>query len=128
MDPLINKQANHTEFDSESFLNALQISDSFFPTGMITLSHALETFVDEEGVNSESNFKNLLADYLRHQIGITDSIALANSHKAAIARNLPEIVNIDWMLGAVKFAKDCKTDGKRNLLIRPPDCLILNEE
>ena len=117
----INKQANQAEFDSASFLNALQISDSFFPTGMVTLSHALETFVDEEGVNSVSNFKNLLEDYLRYQIGVTDSIALANSHKAAIVRNLPEIVKIDWMLGAVKFAKESRDSsiksGRRMLEI-----------
>ena len=94
--------------DDASFLHALQVSDSFFPTGMVTLSHALEAFVDEEKISAEGDFEELLEDYLCHQIGVTDSIALANTHRAAVQGDLQDIVRIDWMLSAMKLVKESK--------------------
>ncbi len=92
----------------DGFLHALQISDSFFPTGMVTLSHALETFVDEEQVTSEEDIEGLLEDYLRHQLGVADIVALGNAHRAAEQGDIQAVIEIDLTLTAMKLVKESR--------------------
>ena len=96
--------------DDKGFLFSLQIADSFFPTGMVALSHALETFADEEGIESEAEIDRLLGDYLCHQIAVADSVALANAHRAAEEADLPSIMMADRTLTAMKLAEESR-DG-----------------
>jgi len=115
------KDKRSPPLDDTSFLHALQVADSFFPTGMVTLSHALETYVDEETIHTKEDFEELLEDYLCHQIGGTDSIALANAHRAAVQGDLQAIVRIDWMLSAMKLVKESRDSsvksGRRMLAV-----------
>ena len=91
-----------------AFLRALQLSDSFFPTGMVTLSHGLETFVDEAIVATAEDFGNLLGDYLRHQLGPIDAVALAKGHEAAERGDVMVVIEVDHALYAMKLAKEAR--------------------
>ncbi|HNP72492.1 MAG TPA: hypothetical protein PKK15_15330, partial [Kouleothrix sp.] len=48
-----------------SLLAALQLADSFFPSGLYTQSHGMEAFVSA-GVAGPAQVAPLLASYLRH--------------------------------------------------------------
>ena len=106
--------------DDKGFLFSLQIADSFFPTGMVSFSHALETFVDEEGIESEADIERLLGDYLCHQIGLADSVALANAHRAAEEADLQSIMMADRMLTGMKLVEESREgsvkSGRRVLI------------
>lgn len=90
------------------FLRALQITDSFFPTGMVTLSHGLETFIQEEGISTEEEFEQLLEDYLRNQLGVGDAVALANAHRAADQGDMQAIIEIDLTLTSMKLVRESR--------------------
>ncbi len=72
---------------SVSFLNALQLSDTFFPTGLYTLSHGLEAFV-QAGLASKGNVEVLLRDYLENVLGPADGVAVSHAHRATEERDL----------------------------------------
>ena len=91
-----------------AFLRTLQLADSFFPTGMVTLSHGLEAFVDEGLVSTSEDFSALLSDYLRHQLGPTDAVALANAHEAAERSDIVTVVEVDHALISMKLAKEAR--------------------
>src|SRR5882672_7928061 len=50
--------------DDASLIAAFQLADSFFPSGMVTLSHGLETFLSIQP-SAHVNIAHLLDDYLR---------------------------------------------------------------
>src|SRR6266545_3009585 len=52
----------------------LQLSDSFFPTGMFTQSHGLESFV-AAGTAGEARIEPLLHGYLLHIAALGDALA-----------------------------------------------------
>jgi len=101
------------KLEGSAFLSALQIADSFFPLGTVTLSYGLETFVDEGGANSQEDFEQLLADYLTNLVGASDSVALANAYRAAAKNDLAEILDIDRMLYSVKLVKESRESSAR---------------
>ena len=43
-----------------SELTLMQLSDSFFPSGLYTMSNGLETIFDEKRASSESNIFDIL--------------------------------------------------------------------
>ena len=60
---------------------ALQLADSFFPSGTVTLSHGQETFLS--GQSAEIDLSQLLQDYLERKITPCDLVAYAHAYRAA---------------------------------------------
>src|SRR3954468_17804442 len=56
-----------------TLLATLQLADSFFPTGMFTQSHGLESFV-AAGVTSAAQLEPLLHSYLLHIAASGDAL------------------------------------------------------
>ena len=79
------------------FLNALQLSDSFFPTGLYTLSHGFEAFV-QAGLASKEDLEALLRDYLENVLGPADGVALSHAHRAVEGRDLGRLLEVDRRL------------------------------
>ena len=53
-------------------ISILQISDSFFPTGMYTTSNGLETLFYSKKINDANELRDLIKVYIEHQIGPAD--------------------------------------------------------
>ena len=51
----------------DSELTLMQLSDSFFPSGMYTMSNGLETVFDQKRVRSESDVHDFLENILEQQ-------------------------------------------------------------
>ncbi len=94
------------------FLSALQLSDSFFPTGMYTLSHGLEAFV-QTGLVSKAGVEALLLDYLENVVGPADAVALSLAHQATEVRDLMRLMEIDRRLFAMKLVKEAREASRR---------------
>ncbi len=97
---------------TEKFLNALQLSDSFFPTGLYTLSHGLEAFI-QAGLVSKADVEALLCDYLEQVLGPADGVALSHAHRAAEHRDLERLAVIDRRLFAMKLAREARESSRR---------------
>jgi urease accessory protein len=96
----------------EEFVSALQLSDTFFPTGLYTLSHGFEAFV-QAGLVSKANVEALLCDYLENVLGPADGVALAHAHRAAAGQNLGHLLEIDSRLFAMKLVREARESSRR---------------
>jgi len=96
----------------EAFLSALQFSDSFFPTGLYTLSHGFEAFV-QAGLASKSDVEALLRDYLENVLGPADGVALSHAHRAVEAQDLARLLEIDRRLSALKLVREAREASRR---------------
>lgn len=94
------------------FLGSLQLADSFFPSGLYTLSHGLEAFAQVEHLDADS-LTALLGDYLRHGVGPTDGVALACAHRAAGEGDLDLAARADLRLTAVKLSREARETSLR---------------
>jgi urease accessory protein len=97
---------------NEEFLSALQLSDTFFPTGLYTLSHGLESFV-QAGLVSKTGLEALLVDYLENVLGPADGAALSHAHRAAEAQDLARLLEMDRLLFALKLVREAREASRR---------------
>src|SRR3989475_5834498 len=93
-------------------LNALQLSDTFFPTGLYTLSHGLEAFV-QAGLVSKTEVEALVRDYLENVLGPADGVALSHAHRATEGRDLGRLIEIDRRLFAMKLIREARESSRR---------------
>lgn len=95
-----------------AFLSALQLSDTFFPTGLYTLSHGFEAFV-QAGLVSKAEVEALLRDYLENVLGPADGVALSHAHRATEGRDLGRLMEIDRRLFAMKLVREGREASRR---------------
>jgi len=95
-----------------AFLTSLQLSDTFFPTGLYTLSHGLESFVQARLV-SKSNLVELLLDYLESVLGSADTVAVSLAHRATEDRDILRLMEIDRQLFLMKLAREARESSRR---------------
>jgi urease accessory protein len=96
----------------EAFLSALQLSDTFFPTGLYTLSHGFEAFA-QAGLASKADVEPLLRDYLENVLGPADGVALSQAHRAAAGGDLGCLLDIDRRLLALKLTREAREASRR---------------
>jgi urease accessory protein len=94
------------------FLSALQLSDTFFPTGLYTLSHGFEAFV-QAGLAAKSNLEELLRDYLESVLGPADGVGLSHAHRAIEGGDLGRLLEVDRRLGALKLVREAREASRR---------------
>ncbi len=94
--------------DGKVFLSALQLADSFFPTGMYAHSHGLEPMVNRGLVATVDDVASFLADQFAWSVVPGDGVALLNAHAASASRDLGLIVDIDRLLWALKLPAELR--------------------
>ncbi len=96
----------------EGTLAALQLGDSFFPSGMFTQSHGLERFI-ECGLRGEQALEPLLHSYLLDQAGPGDALAARWVVRAAAQGEFALVAEIDARLFALKLAPEARAASIR---------------
>jgi urease accessory protein len=97
-----------------SFLSALQLSDSAFPSGRYTLSYGLEAFAQSGELGMpipRSTLIALLSDSIRFGTAPSDGVALACAHRAPDDVDL--VTQADERLTAVKIAREARESSRR---------------
>lgn len=89
-------------------INLLQLSDSFFPTGLYSTSSGLETFFYQKRIRTATELKQLLTIYLQNQIGPADCVALGNSYEYAKASDLKKLKTADQRIFSMKLVKEIR--------------------
>lgn len=108
-----------TGLDSAALLAALQLADSFFPTGAYAHSQGLEGLVRRDLVRDATGVEEFIANTLAWSIIPADVVALLNAHRAATADDMTTVVAIDRYLHATKLAGELRAasrQGGRRLL------------
>lgn len=100
--------------DSRAFLTSLQLSDSFLPVGSYTSSYGLESFIREDIVETPADLGALLEDYLRHQVGPCDMVALSAVHEASATPALERIVDVDVRYGSMQLAREFRESSLKS--------------
>jgi urease accessory protein len=95
-----------------SLLAALQLADSFFPSGMYTQSHGLEQFV-AAGASGAAELEPIIHDYLRHSAGPADALAARWAVRAASAGDLDLAAAVDARLEASKLSAEARAASRR---------------
>jgi urease accessory protein len=102
-----------------SYLSALQLCDSAFPTGRYTLSYGLETLTQSRQLrpgSPRSAFVALLTGCIRFGVGLSDGVALACAHRALHpdgSIDLELATSADERLTAVKLAREARDASTR---------------
>ena len=96
------------------FLAALQLADSFFPTGMYAQSHGLEGMVTHGLVRDGKGIQEFLENLLSWSVIPSDGVALLNAHTHASQGDLQTVIAIDWHLHAMKLPAELRTASRQS--------------
>jgi urease accessory protein len=101
-----------------SYVSALQLSDSAFPSGRYTLSHGLESVAHSgllTGPDRPRRLLELVGDTIRYGVGPSDGAALACAHRAWTAGrvDVDRATRADERLTSVKLARESREASTR---------------
>lgn len=108
--PITNDDLRIT--NSTGLFAALQLADSFFPSGMFTQSHGLERFV-ETGLVGAERLEPLFHSYVLHMAATADALAARWVVRAASAHNYELVEQLDRRLEATKLSSEARTASRR---------------
>ena len=86
-------------------LSMLQLSDSFFLSGMYTMSNGLEALFYSKKIKTANELRDLIKVYLEHQISPADCTALGNSEYAQNS-NLQKLIQGDQTIYSMKLIQE----------------------
>ena len=118
----------------EHELGVMQLSDSFFPTGIFTTSNGLEYLFKEKKIQGMTDLIEMIRISIIQQIGPSDCVALANVFDGINKFDFDKVMEVDSIIFAAKPIKEIRDASVRsgNQLIRCvaefiKDDKILNE-
>ena len=91
-----------------SELNIMQLSDSFFPSGLYTMSNGLETVFDEKRITTVDEIQEFIHTIITHQVGPVDCVALLNAYDFAKDDDVKGIIKCDKALHSMKLVKESR--------------------
>src|ERR687895_2682598 len=95
-------------------LSMMQLSDSFFPTGMYSMSNGLEAiFYSGKKIKAEE-LRELVKTYLEYQIGPADCTALGNAYEHAARSNLARLLEVDKAIFSMKLVQEIRDASMRS--------------
>jgi len=96
-------------------ISMLQISDSFFPTGMYSTSNGLEAlFYSRRKIVEADDLRELIKVYLECQIGPADCSALGNAYEHAKRKDLQKLLEVDNTLFSMKLIEEVRSASIRS--------------
>ena len=100
--------------EMEQELGVMQLSDSFFPTGIFATSNGLEFLFSEKKIQGMNDVINLIRVNITQQIGPSDCVALANAFEGARNNDFDRIVEADNIGFATKSIKEIRDASVRS--------------
>jgi urease accessory protein len=98
-------------------IGLLQLSDSFFPTGMYTMSNGLEALFyskEKKLIAKPDVLLNLLKVYIENQIGPADCTALGAAYEQIIKNNIPKLIEVDNVIFSMKLIEEIRNASSRS--------------
>ncbi|MCH7647316.1 MAG: urease accessory protein, partial [Thaumarchaeota archaeon] len=98
----------------EQELGVMQLSDSFFPTGIFATSNGLEFLFTEKKIKGMIDLIEMIRINIIQQIGPSDCVALANAFDSANKQDFDKVVEADSMVFATKSIKEIRSASVRS--------------
>ena len=98
----------------EQELAMMQLSDSFFPTGMFATSNGLEFLFKEKKIRSMEDIASIIKINIIQQIGPSDGVALANAFDSANKNDFGKVIDADTIVFATKSIKEIREASVRS--------------
>jgi len=95
-------------------LGMMQISDSFFPTGLYANSSGLESIFQNNKKITHLEVRKIVETQLKQQIGPTDLIVMENALKFASAKEFDKILELDMKINSIKNIKEFREASNRS--------------
>jgi urease accessory protein len=96
-------------------IGMMQLSDSFFPSGMYTTSSGLEAiFYSQRRKMKSEELRDLIKVFLEYQIGPADCTALGNAYELVSTNNLESLLEVDNTIHAMKLVKEIREASSRS--------------
>lgn len=97
-----------------SDISMLQLSDSFFPTGMYTTSNGLEALFYSGRKLKPEELRDLVKMCIESQIGPADCTAFGNAYELAAKGDVTRVIEIDRMLYCMKLVQEIRNASARS--------------
>lgn len=81
-------------------LTLIQLADSFFPSGSYTLSHGLESLIQQDRIQQPEDLISFLQILLYNKIATSDLVALIHAHHASTSDNTQLVKQVAIQLHA----------------------------
>lgn len=94
-------------------IGILQLSDSFFPTGLYATSSGMEALTQLKKLTSK-DVSEFIAIYLRQVIGPSDCTGLGNAYESCKKSDLTSLLHTDEMIFYMKLVKEARTASVRS--------------
>jgi urease accessory protein len=98
-------------------ISMMQLSDSFFPTGLYSASNGLESlffnYMDNNDKMTGRELSDVIAVNITHQVGPCDCVALANTIQYAKKQDMKSIVHMDEIVFVMKGIKGLRDASQR---------------
>lgn len=98
----------------EQEITMMQLSDSFFPTGMFATSNGLEFLFKEKKIRSMEDIASIIKINIIQQIGPSDGVALANAFDSANKNDFGKVIDADTIVFATKSIKEIREASVRS--------------
>ena len=101
-------------------LTLIQLADSFFPSGSYTLSHGLESLIQQNKIQQPEDIINFLRILLHQKIAPCDLVALINAYHAGMKEDIAKIEDIAELLyaqTAIETTRKTQIQSGRALLM-----------
>jgi urease accessory protein len=97
-------------------LGMMQLSDSFFLSGMYTTSSGLEAIFYSQRKNKmqPNELRDLIKVFLEYQIGPADCTALGNAYEYVSTNSLERLLEVDNTIHAMKLVKEIREASSRS--------------
>ncbi|MGA9844905.1 MAG: urease accessory UreF family protein [Nitrososphaeraceae archaeon] len=96
-------------------INVLQLSDSFFPTGMYTTSSGLEAlFYSKNKIKNPDELMGLIRIYLEHQMGPADCTALGVAYECIERNDIDGLIDVDQTIYSMKLVEEVRNASVRS--------------
>lgn len=97
-------------------IGLLQLSDSFFPTGMYTMSNGLEAlfYGNKKTIANPMDLLKLLKVYIENQIGPADCTALGAAYEQVVKDNLSKVIEVDNIIFSMKLIEEIRNASSRS--------------
>lgn len=97
-------------YTPDALLSALQLGDSFFPSGAFAYSWGLETYVSEGWVKDRDGLMRFIRAYLTGLVKRCDCIFIKLSYQLSEKGDIQNLIRIDRLLHSMKPAREIR-DG-----------------
>ncbi len=100
--------------EMEQELGVMQLSDSFFPTGIFATSNGLEFLFTEKKIQGMTDLIEMIRINIIQQIGPSDCVALANAFDCASKYDFDKVIETDSIVFATKSIKEIRNASVRS--------------